>query len=376
MVEVVDDCVKEVTQAISPQDQLERCLSQSIFSPYYNDINEPKEKKEEKKEELKPLLSHLKYAFLGENDTYPLIVSSSLTTNELDKLLRVLRKHKDAIGWSISDLKGISPTVCMHRILLEEGSKPKAQNQMRLNPIMQVVMRKEVLKWLDAEIVYAISDSDWVSPTQVVAKKGGMTVVKGGDDEMIDIRRMSFGLYNSPATFQRCMMSIFHDMVEDIMEVFMDDFSVFDSSFDNCLRNLTRVLQRCEETHLVLNWEKCHFMVRDGIVLGHKIFAGGLEVDRAKIVAIEQWPPPSNEKDAFETLKKALVSASVLISPDWSQPFEIMCDASDVAVGSTLGQKRDKIFRMIYYASRTLDAAQANYTIIEKVIFRVSYYAS
>ncbi|KAL1563262.1 hypothetical protein AAHA92_05749 [Salvia divinorum] len=114
---------------------------------------------------------------------------------------------------------------------------------------------------------------------------------------------------------------------------------------------------RCEETNLVFNWEKCHFMVKDGIVLGHKISARGLEVERAKIVAIEQLPPPSNEKAAFEILKNALVSAPVFISPDWSQPFEIMCDASDVAVGSALGQKRDKLFRVIYYASRTLDSA-------------------
>ncbi|XP_042023035.1 uncharacterized protein LOC121770360 [Salvia splendens] len=150
MVEVVDDCVRGMARAISPQDQLERCLSQSIFSPYYTKVIEPnddllnfvgahnsseevprlrqkfqplrdpnEEKKEEKEEELKPLPSHLKYAFLGENSTYPVIVSSSLTTNELDKLLRVLRKHRGAIGWSISDLKGISPTVCMHRIILE-----------------------------------------------------------------------------------------------------------------------------------------------------------------------------------------------------------------------------------------------------------------
>ncbi|KAL1543963.1 hypothetical protein AAHA92_20873 [Salvia divinorum] len=175
-------------------------------------------------------------------------------------------------------------------------------------------------------------------------------------------------------------------------------------------------LPRCQETNLVLNWEKCHFMVRDEIVLGHKISAGGLEVDRAKIIAIEQLPPPTNEKgvrsflghagfykrfirefsriakplcnllakdvkfnftsdclQAFEKLKEALVCAPILISPDWSQPFEIMCDASDVAVGSALGQKRDKLFRVIYYASQTLDPAQVNYTTTEKEMLAVVY---
>ncbi|GKF94635.1 reverse transcriptase domain-containing protein, partial [Tanacetum coccineum] len=95
--------------------------------------------------------------------------------------------------------------------------------------------------------------------------------------------RMPFGLCNAPATFQRCMTAIFHDMVEDFMEVFMDDFSVFGNSFDCCLANLDRMLARCEETNLVLNWKKCHFMVKEGIVLGHKISGAGIEVDRAKI---------------------------------------------------------------------------------------------
>ena len=105
---------------------------------------------------------------------------------------------------------------------------------------------------------------------------------------------MPFGLCNSPATFQRCMMAIFVDLVEDVMEIFMDDFSIFGSSFDQCLINLGMVLKRCEEKQLVLNWEKCHFMVKEGIVLGHRISKDGLEVDRAKISTIEHLPPPVN----------------------------------------------------------------------------------
>ena len=100
----------------------------------------------------------------------------------------------------------------------------------------------------------------------------------------------------SPDTFQCCMMTIFSDMVEKTIEVFMDDFSVLGSSFADCLENLRAVLVRCEETNLVLNWEKCHFMVQEGIVLGHQISARGIEVDRAKIEAIEKLPPPSSVK--------------------------------------------------------------------------------
>ena len=109
-------------------------------------------------------------------------------------------------------------------------------------------------------------------------------------------RRMPFGLCNAPATFQRCIMAIFSDLVEDIMEVFMDDFSVFGDSFKGCLNNLEKVLARCEETNLVLNWEKCHFMVDEGIVLGHKISAKGIEVDRAKIETVENLSYPTNVK--------------------------------------------------------------------------------
>jgi hypothetical protein len=204
--------------------------------------------------------------------------------------------------------------------------------------------------------------SKWVSPIQVVPKKGGMTVVKNEKNELISqrtvtswrmcidyrklnkttkknhfplpfidemlerlanhsffcfldgysgyhqisihpndqsnttftcpygtyaYRRMPFGLCNAPASFQRCMMSIFSDMIEEIMEVFIDDFSVYGKTLDDCLKKLDKVLQRCEEKHLVPNWEKYHFMVREGIVLGHLMSERGIEVDTTKIEVIE-----------------------------------------------------------------------------------------
>ncbi|GJR42307.1 reverse transcriptase domain-containing protein [Tanacetum coccineum] len=109
-------------------------------------------------------------------------------------------------------------------------------------------------------------------------------------------RRMPFGLCNAPGTFQRCMMAIFHDMIEKTMEVFMDDFSVFGSSFSTCLTHLEKMLKRCEDTNLALNWEKSHFMVKEGIVLGHKISKSGIEVDRAKIDVIAKLPHPTTVK--------------------------------------------------------------------------------
>ena len=129
---------------------------------------------------------------------------------------------------------------------------------------------------------------------------------------------MPFGLCNAPATFQRCMSAIFHGFCEEIVEVFMDDFSVYGTSFDHCLHNLNKVLKRCEETNLVLNWEKCHFMVNEGIVLGQKNSERGIEVDKAKIEAIERIPYPKIER----TSKVFVVFSVMLVSiEDLSRTF-------------------------------------------------------
>ncbi|KAF8102804.1 hypothetical protein N665_0194s0018 [Sinapis alba] len=228
--------------------------------------------------------------------------------------------------------------------------------------------------------------------------------------------RMPFGLCNALATFQRCMMSIFTYMIEDFMEVFMDDFSVYGPNFKTCLDNLYKVLARCKEKNLVLNWEKCHFVFNSGIVLGHKVSTARIEVDKAKIEVMTGLPPPSNVKairsflgyagfyrrfikdfskiarpltallckeenfdftheylEAFKEIKSALVSAPIVQAPDWDLPFKIMCDATDFAVGAVLGQKKDKKLHAVYYASRTLDDAQRNYETTEKELLVIVF---
>ncbi|KAK1694612.1 hypothetical protein QYE76_011309 [Lolium multiflorum] len=146
-----------------------------------------------------------------------------------------------------------------------------------------------------------IEEERWVSPVHCVPKKGGMTVVPNDNDELIP-QRIVVG-YRMCIDFRKVNKVTKKDhyplpfIDQIIVEVFMDDFSVYGNSFDNCLRNLDKVLQRCEETNLVLNWEKCHFMVNEGIVLGHKISERGIEVDRAKVEAIEKMPYPRDVKD-------------------------------------------------------------------------------
>ena len=353
------------------------------------------------------------------------------------------------------------------------------------------MVKKEILKFLDAGIIYPISDSKWVSPVHVVPKKGGTTVVRNEKNELVQTRvvsgyrmcidyrklnaatrkdhfplpfvdqllerlanhshfcyldgysgffqipihpndqdkttftcpygtfayrRMPFGLCNAPATFQRAMMAIFSDFIENEVEVFMDDFSVYGASFDSCLTNLCKILEKCEEVNLILNWEKCHFMVQEGVVLGHVVTSKGIEVDKAKVEVIEKLEIPTNVKavrsflghagfyrrfikdfskiakpltnllikdsdfvfsddcvDSFCRLKEALVSAPILQPPDWSLPFELMCDASDYAVGAVLGQRKENKPCAIYYASKVLDPAQMNYTTTEKELLAVVF---
>ncbi|GJX53118.1 reverse transcriptase domain-containing protein [Tanacetum coccineum] len=435
-------------------------------------VVEPKESSHEPKDEipeveLKELPPHLEYAFLEENNKLPVIISKDLSQEEKTSLINVLKNRKQAIAWKLSDIRGIDPEFCSHKILLEDDYQPSVQHQRRVNPKIHDVIKKEVEKLLDAGLIYPISDSPWVSPVHCVPKKGGMTVVTNEENELVPTRlvtgwrvcidyrklneatckdhfplpfmdqmlerlagnefycfldgfsgyfqipidpkdqekttftcpygtfayrRMPFGLCNAPGTFQRCMMAIFHDMIEKTMEVFMDDFSVFGDSFSSCLANLDKMLKRCEDTKLALNWEKSHFMVKEGIVLGHKISRKGIEVDKAKIDVISKLPHPTTVKGirsflghagfyrrfikdfskisrpmthllekntpfifsedcilAFQTLKKKLTEAPILIAPNWDQPFEIMCDASDYAIGAVLGQRIEKHFRPIHY---------------------------
>ncbi|CAN6573110.1 unnamed protein product [Malus baccata var. baccata] len=244
--------------------------------------------------ELKPLLSHLKYVFLGDDETLLVIISSTLTAQEEDKLVRVLREYKTTIGWTLADIKGISPTTCMHRILLEEGSKTSREAQRRLNPPMMEVVKKEIIKLLYCGVIYHISDSRWVSPVQCVPKKSGVTVVTNAENELVPTR--------------------------------------IQTDFSKVSQPLCRLLKK----DVAFDFNK-------------------------ECTA------------SFKQLKELLTTAPIIVPPNWSLPFKLMCDASDYALGVVLGQRKDKRSHVIYYASRTLNDAQLNYSTTEKELLVVVF---
>ncbi|GJU65006.1 reverse transcriptase domain-containing protein [Tanacetum coccineum] len=294
--------------------------------------------------ELKDLPSHLEYAYLEENDKLPVIIAKGLKDDEKEALLKVLKSHKRAIAWKITDIKGIDPHFCTHKILMEDDYKPTVQRvQQRVNPKKLRGNKKEVLNFCSG-MIYPISDSPWVSPVHCVPKKGGITVVANEENELIPTRLVTgwrvcidYRKLNEATRKDHFPLPFMDQMLERLagneFYCFLDGFSgyfqipidpqdqekttftcpygtfayrrmpfglcnapVFGDSFDSCLSNLEKMLKRCEDTNLVLNWEKCHFMCREGIVLGHKILKSGIEVDRAKVDVIAKLPHPTTVK--------------------------------------------------------------------------------
>ncbi|GKA24597.1 reverse transcriptase domain-containing protein [Tanacetum coccineum] len=291
--------------------------------------------------ELKELPPHLEYAFLEENNKLPVIISKDLSQMKRPHSVNRSKKPKTAIAWKPFLNRGIDPEFCSHKIILEDDYEHSVQHQRRVNPKIHDVIKKEVEKLLDAGLLYPISDSPWLS-SPCVPKKVGIFQIP------IDPKDQEKTTFTSHRNFR---------------------------------------VPSCEDTKLALNWEKSHFMVKEGIVLGHKISRKGIEVDKAKVDVISKLPHPTTVKGirsflghagfyrrfikdfskisrpmthllekntpfifsedcilAFQTLKKKLTEAPILIAPNWDQPFEIMCDASDYAIGAVLGQRIEKHF--------------------------------
>nr|GEX40635.1 reverse transcriptase domain-containing protein [Tanacetum cinerariifolium] len=371
---------------------LEKLLNDDPFQLPSMDLKQAEETKakssiEEPPElELKELPSHLEYVFFEESNKFPVIIAKDLKDVEKEARIKVLKSHKRAIAWKISDIKGIDLRFCTHKILMEEDYKPAVQSQRRVNPKIHDVIKKEVIKLLEAGMIYPISVSPWVSPIHCVPKKGGMAIVGNEDNELIPTRlvtgwrvcidyrklndatrkdhfslpfmdqmlerlagnefycfldgfsgyfqipmdpqdqekttftcpygtfayrRMPFGLCNAPSTFQRCMIAIFHDMIEKKMEVFMDDFS----SGIKVDRAKVDGIDKLPHPTTVKG-------VRS--FLGHAGFYRRFIQDFFKIARpmthpLEKETPFVFSKecvDAFDTLKKKLTEAPILVVPD------------------------------------------------------------
>ncbi|GJX31467.1 reverse transcriptase domain-containing protein, partial [Tanacetum coccineum] len=389
----------------------------------------------------------------------PVIIAKDLKDEEKAALIKVLKSHKRAIAWKLSVSRVLIQSFVLTKSLRKKDTtnssesmgepdtcvpKKGKQNTIIKNDDNDLIPTRLVTGWrvcIDYRKLNEATRKDHFPlpfMDQMLERLAGnqyycfldgfsgyfQIPIDPKDQEKTTFtcpygtfayRRMPFGLCNAPGTFQRCMMAIFHDMIEKTMEVFMDDFSVFGDSFSTCLSHLEKMLKRCEDTNLSLNWEKSHFMVKEGIVLGHKISKSGIEVDRAKVEVIAKLPHPTTVKgvrsflghagfyrrfiqdfskfpvqdppclkkrpnffseeciESFNTLKRKLTEAPILIAPDWDLPFELMCDASDFAIGAVLGQRKNKHFQPIHYASKTMSEAQAHYTTTEKELLAVVY---
>ncbi|GJU17218.1 reverse transcriptase domain-containing protein [Tanacetum coccineum] len=282
--------------------------------------------------ELKDLPSHLEYAFLEGTDKLPVIISKELKDEEKAALLKVLKSHKRVIPWKISDIKGIDPSFCTHKILMEEDFKLAVQHQIRVNPKIHEVIKKDVIKLLDAGLIYPISDSPWVSPVHCVPKKGGMTVVENEDNELIPTRLVTgwrvcidYRKLNDVTRKDHFSLPFMDQMLERLAGneyyCFLDVFS--------------RYFQIPIDPQ---DQEKTTFTCPYGM-FAYRRMPFGL----CNAPSTFQRCMMAIFHDMIEETMEKLIEAPILVAPDWDLPFEIMCDASDYAVGAVLGQRAENL---------------------------------
>ncbi|GKE75007.1 hypothetical protein Tco_1537048, partial [Tanacetum coccineum] len=261
-----------------------------------SEVTEAKSSIEETSElELKDLPSHLEYAYLEENDKLPVIIAKGLKDDEKEALLKVLKSHKWVIAWKITDIKGIDPRFCTHKILMEDDYKPTVQSQRRVNPKIHEVIKKEVLKLLDAGMIYPISDSPWVSLVHYVPRKGGITVVANKENELILTRLVTgwrvcidYRKLNEATRKDHFPLPFMDQMLERLAR---NEFYCF---LDGFSRYFQIPIDPQDQEKTTFTYPYGTFA--EGIMLGHKISKSGIKVDRAKVVVIAKLPHPTTIK--------------------------------------------------------------------------------
>nr|GEY12651.1 DNA-directed DNA polymerase [Tanacetum cinerariifolium] len=392
----------------------------STLTPFENTKSEKSSIDEPLEVELKDLPPHLEYAFLEGDDKLPVIIAKDLSMEEKTALITVLKLHKRAIAWKLSDIKGIDPEFYTHKILMEEDFEPVVQHQRRVNPKIHDVIKQEVLKLLNVGLIYLISDSPWVSPVHFVPKKGGFTVVENEENELILTRLVTgwrvcidYRKLNEATRKDHFPLPFMDQMLERLARnqyyCFLDGlFGYFQIPIDS--KDQEKTTFTCP--YGTFAYRRMPF----GLFLGHKFSKKRIKVDKAKVDVITKLPHPTTVKgirsildhvgfyrrfikdfskitrpitrllekvtpfvfskecvESFQTLKRKLTEAPILIAPDWDMPFELMCDASDFAIGAVLGQRQDKHFRTIHYASKTMTEAESNYTTTKNEMLVVVY---
>nr|GEX81169.1 reverse transcriptase domain-containing protein [Tanacetum cinerariifolium] len=429
--------------------------------------------------ELKDLPPHLEYTFLGDNNKWPVIFSKDLSVDEKSALIKKLpEKLGDPDKFLIPcDFLEFDESVIAEDIFVKVGKfhfptdfvvvdyvvDPRVplflgRPFLRTGRALIDVYGEELTLRVDDEAItfkvgqtlkYSYNDVESINRIDVfdvaceeyvqevlgffdTSKSGNSTPFsdpiialsspslapfEGGDFILEEIEACYFQIPIDPQDQEKTTFTCpYGTFAYRRMPFGLCNAPVFGDSFSSCLSNLDKMLKRCEDTNLVLNWEKCHFMCKEGIVLGHKISKSRIKADRAKVDVIAKLPHPTTVKgvrsflghvgfyrrfiqdfskiarpmthlleketpfmfskdciDAFETLKIKLTEASILVVPDWKLPFKLMCDASDFAIGAVLGQQKTKHFQPIHYARKTMTKAQIHYTMTKKEMLFVVY---
>nr|GEU49695.1 hypothetical protein [Tanacetum cinerariifolium] len=383
--------------------------------------------------ELKDLPPHLEYAFLEGDDKLPVIIAKEFKDEEKTALIKVLKSHKRALAWKLFDIKGINLEFCTHKILMEDDFKPVVQHQRRVNPKIHEVIKKEVLKLLDAVLIYPISNNPLErshfmvkqgiilshkiskngievdkAKVDVIAKLPHPTTVKGvwsflghaARKPLIFLRLATMdppGNIMARTTPPKKFLTPVSIGPQSIMMPMAWSNLVTLVNFMERSCNMMKCLKTPSKFARSLTYRASISWARSRLYDGTNIYSwpsitcqNRFGTPRAIISDRVAYENSLNYKEktkrihdskikdrvfnvAFQSLKKKLTKAPILVAPDWDLPFELMCDASDFAIGAVLGKRKTKHCQPIHYVSKTMTDAQAYYTTTKKELLAVVY---